>query len=413
MQMNYSEALEYIHSLGVFGSVLGLERIEELTKALGNPQDDLKFIHVAGTNGKGSTCTMIAEILTTLGFKTGLYTSPFVVDFRERIQINGEYIGKEDVARLTEQVKNTKVHVTEFEFITALAFLYYKEQKCDFVVLETGLGGRFDATNVISSPLCSVITKIDYDHTAYLGDTLSQIASEKCGIIKQSLTVCYPLQENEALEVIKQKANRLILPPTDEINIIKTKSIGNTFIYKGTEYETSLSGLHQVYNAITAIETVKLLGLEADEKALQKGIKNASVPARMEIISETPLVILDGAHNPDGAKALATYMENLNGHIVAICGMMADKNCEGFLSKVLPFCRKVITVTVTENPRTESAENLAKFSQKYCGKVSAADSYSEAITEALSDINGNEALFVFGSLYLAGGIREKLISAFK
>ena len=412
MPMNYSEALEYIHSLGVFGSVLGLERIKELTKILGNPQKELKFIHVVGTNGKGSTCTMIAEILSSQGFKTGLYTSPFVVDFRERIQINGEYISREDIARLTERVKNTKVQVTEFEFITALAFLYYKEQKCDFVVLETGLGGRFDATNVIDSPLCSVITKIDYDHTAYLGDTLDKIAFEKCGIIKNSPTVCYPLQENEAFDTIKQHSNRLIMPSIDELNILKTKSVGNTFMYKGVEYETSLSGIHQVYNAITAIETVKLLDLKTDDKLLQRGIKNATIPARMEIISESPLVILDGAHNPDGANALSSYMENFKGKIVAICGMMADKNCEGFLSKVLPFCSKVITVTVTENSRTESAENLANLSLKYCDEASKANSYDEAISEALSNIRKDEALFVFGSLYLAGGIREKLISAF-
>lgn len=411
--MNYSEALEYIHSLSVFGSVLGLERIEELTKALGNPQNDLKFIHIAGTNGKGSTCTMIAKILSSAGYKTGLYTSPFVVDFRERIQVNGNYIEKETLARLTEKVKNTGVKVTEFEFITAVAFLYFKEQKCDFVVLETGLGGRFDATNVVSSPLLSVITKIDYDHTAYLGETLSQIAGEKCGIIKQSNTVCYPLQETEAFNTIKQKANNLILPEIDELKVIKSLPFGNTFIYKDVEYETSLSGLHQIYNAVTAIETVEHLKLDLKKDVYIKGIKEASIPARMEIISQNPLVVLDGAHNPDGANALSGYMEQFKGKIVAIFGMMADKNCEGFLKKVLPFCRKAIAVTVTENPRTETAENLVLISKKYCDNAETADSYTEAVKKAVLNLKENEALFVFGSLYLAGGIREELISAFK
>ena len=411
--MNYSEALKYIHSLSVFGSVLGLERIEKLTEKLGNPQNDLKFIHIAGTNGKGSTCTMIAEILTAAGYKTGLYTSPFVIDFRERIQVNGNYIGEEDLSRLTKRVKDKNVQVTEFEFITAVAFLYFKEQNCDFVVLETGLGGRFDATNVIASPTVSVITKIDYDHTAYLGETLPEIAGEKCGIIKNSPTVCYPLQEAEALNTIKIKSNRLILPSVEELKILKTTPFGNTFIYKDEEYETSLSGVHQVYNAITALETVSILNLNVEKDALIKGIKNASIPARMEVISQNPLVILDGAHNPDGANALSSYMEKLGGKIVAICGMMADKNCEGFLSRVLPFCKKVITVTVTENTRTESAENLAHTSKKYCHSVETADSYTEAIKKAENSLNENDVIFVFGSLYLAGGIREELISHFK
>ena len=177
--MNYNEALSYIHSLLVFGSQPGLERITELLNKLGNPQDKLKFIHVAGTNGKGSTCTMLSEVYKSAGYKTGLYTSPFIVDFRERMQINGEYIPKEDLARLTEKVKNTGVVVTEFEFITALALLWFCEQNCDLVILEVGLGGRFDATNIIKSPLCCVIMKIDYDHTAVLGDTITQITSEK------------------------------------------------------------------------------------------------------------------------------------------------------------------------------------------------------------------------------------------
>ncbi len=411
--MNYNDALDYIHSLSVFGSVLGLERIEKLTKALGNPQNDLKFIHIAGTNGKGSTCTMIAKILSSAGYKTGLYTSPFVVDFRERIQVNGNYIEKEALARLVEKVKNIGVQVTEFEFITAVAFLYFKEQKCDFVVLETGLGGRFDATNVISSPLVSVITKIDYDHTAYLGETLSEIAGEKCGIIKQSTTVCYPLQEREAFDTIKQKANALVLPDIEDLKILKTETFGNTFIYKGVEYETSLSGLHQVYNAVTAIDTVELINLNIKKDAFIKGIKEASIPARMEIISQNPLVILDGAHNPDGANALSGYMKQFKGRVVAISGMMADKNCEGFLKKVLPFCKKLITVTVTENPRTETAEKLAAISSKFCADVETADSYTKAVKKAVLSLEENEALFVFGSLYLAGGIREELISAFK
>ena len=235
--MNYNEALSYIHSLQVFGSVPGLERISELLNLLGNPQDDLKFIHVAGTNGKGSVSTMLSEIHRAAGGRVGLYTSPYVVDFRERIQLDGEYIEKEELARLTELVKSTGVHVTEFEFITALAFLYFKEKKCDIVVLEVGLGGRFDATNVIKAPLCSVITRIDLDHTDYLGDTVEKVAAEKCGIIKDGApTVTYPDQPSGALGVIKASAPDLTVADKEEIKTVKSDLFGNSFIYKGEPY---------------------------------------------------------------------------------------------------------------------------------------------------------------------------------
>ncbi|MBO7217568.1 MAG: bifunctional folylpolyglutamate synthase/dihydrofolate synthase, partial [Clostridia bacterium] len=225
--MNYEEALSYIHSLEVFGSIPGLERIKLLTEKLGNPQKDLKFIHVAGTNGKGSTCTMLSNIYIKAGCKVGLYTSPYIVDFRERIQINGEYISKADLARLCKMVKETEVYVTEFEFITALAFLYFKEQNCDIVILEVGLGGRFDATNIIDKPLCSVITRIDLDHTDYLGNTLSKIAMEKCGIIKDGCpVVVYPDEPDEALSVIKKYREDCVVGNLDELQVLSSGTDG-------------------------------------------------------------------------------------------------------------------------------------------------------------------------------------------
>ena len=411
--MNYDEALEYIHSLQIFGSIPGLERISQLLSKLGNPQDKLKFIHVAGTNGKGSTCTMLSEIFCKAGYKTGLYTSPFVIDFRERICFCGEYIEKEILAELCEEVMNTGITVTEFEFITALAMLYFLRKQCDIVILETGLGGRFDATNVIKAPLVSVITKIDYDHTAYLGDTLSKIAMEKCGIIKDDCpTVSYPLQEKEALYTIKHYAKNLTVPSTDMLEIKHTGLDGNTFIYKGTEYTTKLIGEHQVYNAVTAIETVNASGINIPDSIMQNAIANTKFPARMEIISKSPLLILDGAHNPDGAKALAGVLGGFSKNIVAVIGMMADKNCDDFLKATLPFCKSVITVEVKENPRSISATDLAEIALKYCKDVYSADSYDEALTKAKLKSEGNMPIFVFGSLYLAGAIRDKLISAF-
>lgn len=411
--MNYNEALDYIHSLLVFGSIPGLERICELLDKLGNPQDGLKFIHVAGTNGKGSTCTMLSEIYKENGYKTGLYTSPYIVDFRERMQINGEYIPKETLARLTEKVKKTGVVVTEFEFITALAFLWFAEEKCDIVVLEVGLGGRFDATNVIKAPLCSVIVKIDYDHTAILGDTIEEITNEKCGIIKDGVpTVSYPLQQRDALDVIFSHNKQTLVPNLKELKILSSDIRGNRFIYNGIEYKTRLIGEHQVYNAITAIETVKASGLKTCAEAIVNGIKNAVIPARLELISEEPLVFLDGAHNPNGADALSSFMKNYDGEICAMVGMMKDKNCEGFLRQVLPLCKNIVTVTVKENPRTATAEELAGIAKKYCNDVTAADDYETAINLIYEKSKGKAPVFVFGSLYLAGSVRKTLISKY-
>lgn len=410
--MNYNEALSYIHSLLVFGSQPGLERITELLDKLGNPQDKLKFIHVAGTNGKGSTCTMLSEVYKQNGYKTGLYTSPYIVDFRERMQINGEYIPKDDLARLTKQVKNTGIVVTEFEFITALAMLWFCEQSCDVVVLEVGLGGRFDATNIIKAPLCSVIMKIDYDHTAILGDTIEQITHEKCGIIKSAPVVSYPLQEDKALEVIYSYNKNTVVPNIKDLKIVSSDITGNTFIYKGKEYRTRLIGEHQVYNALTVIETVNAVGLKVDAKNLVFGIEKATIPARLELISEKPLVFLDGAHNPNGADAISSFMKNYSGEICAIVGMMKDKNCEGFLSQVLRFCKSVVTVTVKENPRTALAEELAVIAKNYCDDVCTAPDYETAINIVSKKSGGRLPVFVFGSLYLAGGLREQLISKY-
>ncbi len=408
--MNYNEALKYIHSLLVFGSKPGLERITALLNALGNPQDELRFIHVAGTNGKGSVCTMLSTIYAKAGLKTGLYTSPFVVDFRERIQINGEYIEKEALAKLTQKVKDTGITVTEFEFITALAMLYFKMNKCDIVILETGLGGRFDATNVIKSNLASVITRIDFDHTDYLGNTLSEIAMEKCGIIKKgSPTICYPLQEAEARETIKSYSEKFVVPDIQDLKIINDRDFGNHFAYKDHEYKTTLCGEHQIYNALTVIETVKAAGISLPQEIISKGIEEATIPARLEIISKKPLVVLDGAHNLNGGMALKGFLEK-HKDSVAIIGMMADKDCDSFLKVTLPFVKKVITVTVKENKRTMSAEDLKTLAEKYCKEVKSAENYKEAIKEASKE---NAPLFVFGSLYLAGGLRDDLISYFK
>ena len=405
--MNYDEALSYVHSLLVFGSKPGLERMKEVMEKLSNVQNNLKFIHIAGTNGKGSTATMLSNVYIKAGLKVGLYISPFVTDFRERIQFNGQMIEKEDFARVAQRVKETGVILTEFEFITAAAFCYFAEKKCDVVILETGLGGRLDATNIINQPLCSVITHISLDHTGVLGDTIEQIAKEKCGIIKnRGLTVTDMNQESGAFKTIKSHTDNLIAPSKEDLKILSSDIFGNTFIYKGEKYETTLAGLHQVSNAVSVIETVKN-ALPVGEEILKQAIKETVFAARCEVISKNSLVVLDGAHNPDGANALKKIMRDYSGEITAIVGMMADKDCAEVLKITLPHCKNVITVTVKENPRSISAQDLLNLARPYCENGFAAENYDEAIEKAVA-LSKGDPIFVFGSLYLASAIREKL-----
>lgn len=397
--MRYNDAIGYIHSLYKFGSMPGLERITQLLEAVGNPQDSLKFIHVAGTNGKGSVCTMAAKILESAGNKVGLYTSPFILSFRERIQINGKFIPKRSLAALAKKLINTKIVVTEFEFITALAFLYFKSQKCDIVVLETGLGGRLDATNVIKAPLVSVITSISLDHTAVLGDTIEQIAAEKCGIIKQGCKVVSSVQCEQAMSVIKQKAPNVIVP--SDYKAVPSDFDGQRFIYNNEEYITSLLGEHQVENAATAIEAVKASGIDVSEQDIKNGLETVFHPARMEVIKKQPLIILDGAHNPSGALALEKLIKGKN--LCAIIGVMADKDFSEVLECTAPHFEKIITVTVKENPRSLSAEELANAVKPYNSNVFVASSYKEAIS-----LFADKPFVVYGSLYLASAIRPLL-----
>lgn len=409
--VQYTDALKYIHSLLVFGIKPGLERMNLVMEKLNNPQDKLKFIHVAGTNGKGSTSTIIAKAIESTGKKVGLYTSPFVIDFRERIQINGEYIGESDLANLTQTIIDTKVELTEFEFITALAFLYFYNNGCDYVVLETGLGGRYDATNIIKNPLCCVITKIDYDHTAILGDTIEKIAFEKCGIIKQGAkVVSYPYQDKDAMSVIINTAKEVIIPDVERLEIFEDVFPNNKFVYKDAEFSTSLCGRYQIYNAITALEAINAVGIDVALPSVKQAVLDAFIPARMELISSSPVVVLDGAHNPNGADALCDVMSHFQ-NITAIVGMMADKDCDLFLKKVCKYCKNIITVKVESNPRSMSAEQLRDKVYRYNKNAVCAKDYDIAVATAKNISNGNP-VFVFGSLYLAGEMRSILKNAF-
>ena len=426
--MNYIEAVKYIHSLLKFGIRPGLNGMDALLRLLGNPHKNLKYVHVAGTNGKGSTSTAISNVLTESGYKVGLYTSPYVTDFLERIQFCGKPIDKSLFAKCVEKVKSAvetlekqAVIITEFEAVTASAFLCYKELGCDIVVLEVGLGGRLDATNVIGTPLVNVITSLSIDHSAILGNTIEKIAFEKCGTIKENgEVVCSLGQPQGALNVIKnavtEKNNTLTIPCKSDIEILKSDIFGTEFIYKNNEYFVKMAGEHQVKNMTCVIEACSILKkhFNLTEKNIKNGISKTILPARVEIISKKPLVILDGGHNEDGAKAFYNAVSttlDTKSNVVVIGGMMADKAVENSLKPLIKKSDCFICVT-PDNPRAMKGEELSKIAKKYCNNVIIVESPKKAIKVAESMISSNDVLCVVGSLYLAGEVRETMLEIF-
>ena len=412
--MNFNESVEYIHSLLAFGIKPGLERISILLDLLDNPQNKLKIVHIAGTNGKGSTSTMISNMLIADGHKTGLFTSPYVIDFCERIQINGENVDKEIFAECVTQVRekieelNKKdIVITEFEAITVSAFLCFVKAECEYVVLEVGLGGRFDATNVVKKPEAVIITSISLDHIAILGDTIEKIAYEKCGIIKENTKVITSInQQNDALRVIsescEEKNSNLIVTNPKTVEIIDDTIFGTGFVYKENTYKTKLAGEHQIENTVNAIECARVLGIS--QKAIAQGISNTKMIARMEIIGENPLIIRDGGHNEGCAEALYNFLTKYNvQNINMLIGLMADKDVEGYVQKIAPLCESVVTVTPS-NPRALNAEKLKEIAEKYCENSISINNPKEGYKYILSGAEENDTVLVCGSFYLMSDI---------
>ncbi|MCX7714653.1 MAG: bifunctional folylpolyglutamate synthase/dihydrofolate synthase [Clostridia bacterium] len=407
--INYNEAINYIHSTPKFNRILGNDVLKKLLEKLGSPQKKLSFIHLAGTNGKGSTAAMISNILKTEGYKTGLFTSPYIEVFNERIQINNVNISDADLAEIVTEIK---MHVdtmvqgpSEFALITAAAFLYFYRQNCDFVVLETGMGGRLDATNVIEDSLISVITSISLDHTAYLGDTIDKIAKEKCGIIKKNGTVVSaPMQNEQALEVIKnscrEKNAQLLIPE------IPDKFENGKFYYKGTKYSLSLKGNYQLYNAVTALETVfalKQKGIKISDNSIKQGLFNAKWLGRFETISENPTIIIDGAHNIGAVRELKKSLNKK--HITLVMAMMEDKNHTECVRELATVCNTFIATEITF-PRCLPAEKLAQDAKSFCKKVIICKDPIDAVNSAIGTANPEDIICVCGSLYLVGEIRK-------
>lgn len=423
--MNYKEAMDYIRNTAKFGSKYGLQRTKKILEYLGNPEEKLKCIHIAGTNGKGSTTAMISSILKSAGYKVGMYTSPYLEEFEERIQINGVNIPKERlcqvVSRVSEAVDRVIAegydHPTEFEIITCAMYLYFFDEKVDFAVVEVGLGGRLDSTNVIV-PLVSVITSISYDHMNILGNTLQEIALEKAGIIKGSVPVVVYPQLPEVEEVLRKvcsERNSQMLA-VDEFSgeflgtegkyqniVIRTQND----IYK---IKLALLGKIQIQNCavvLNTIEVLKSMGFSVEKEAIYDGLRCVEWKGRMEIVKDNPLVLIDGAHNIDGISKLA---ESINTYfkyskLYLVIGILADKQVDDMLKVIVPMAEAVIAVT-PHSDRAEAAFDLRDRIKQFNSNCEAIEDYEKAYHRALGFCKDGDMVVICGSLYMIGDMRK-------
>ena len=437
--MNLNEALTYINSATWSQWKLGLDRTRELLGRLGNPEKKLRFVHVAGTNGKGSTCAMIGSVLREAGYRTGMYPSPFIEDFRERIQLDGEMISEDALCELTGIVREAadamEDHPSQFELITAIGMLYFQRMGCDVVVLEVGLGGTFDSTNVIESPDVCVITNIGFDHTDYLGNTLAEIASNKAGIIKPGADVVVYPNTDEVMEVFRRVSAEngcpLHVADFDRVAVRDADLTGQHLVWRtaGTpaaalEFRLPLVGEYQIRNAavaLTALEVLRQRGWNIPDEAVVRGMECVAWPARFEVLGTDPVFILDGGHNLQCAEAVAASLRKYlpDTQVTLLIGMLADKDYLSVLDTLLPFAAECLCVT-PDSPRALPAEDLAARIRERidalcrdgsgcctdgseCCEVRVFDSVPEAVR---SGLGGTRPVLAFGSLYLAGEVRK-------
>ena len=420
--MTYEEALTFIHSVCWKGSLPGLSRTQELMARLGNPEKKLKYIHVAGTNGKGSTASMLASILRKAGYRTGIYTSPFIFRFNERMSIDGKDISDEELAEITEYVKPHAQAMTdaptEFELVTAIGFEYFLRQKCDIVVLEVGLGGEMDSTNVIPAPEVAVLTNLGLEHTDVLGNTMELIAHAKAGIIKDACPVAaYPVSEEVHrvyLEHCGGDAGRLSFADFDSIVAHDHSFLGQSFDCAGyRDLFIPLLGAHQLKNAATvlcAVQALRSRGWNITEEHIRAGLREVSWPGRFEVLRRDPDFIVDGGHNPQCLEALAKNVEDyLAGrNIVALTGVMADKDYGLMYGAMAPYVNAFVTVT-PDNPRAMKAEALAQALSVYGKPTVACESIPRGVARA-TELAGDEGVVLaFGSLYMVGDIRKAVL----
>ena len=419
--MNVQEAIEYIHSFFWKGSIPGLSRTQELLRLMGNPEKKLKFVHIAGTNGKGSTAAMTASILRKAGYKTGLYTSPDIYRFNERIQVNGEQIPDEDVATVTEYVKQFAEAMTEkpteFELVTAIGFEYFARQKCDIVVLEVGMGGALDSTNVIETPEVAVITNIGLDHTDYLGDTVEKIAETKAGIFKQGgAAVVYRGSRGveEVYErVCAQRGMTLRKADFDSL-VLRSHGLEGQVFDCGDRKELFLPllGDHQLHNASVVLSIADTLiekGWNITEQNIRDGIRDVSWPGRFDIVGKNPLFIIDGGHNPQCIDALVKNCRDYltDRTIIALTGVLADKDYGEMYRPMLPYIREFVCIT-PPNPRKLDASELAEHLRRVGATATPCESIEDGVRMAIEKAGSDGVVLCFGSLYTIGDIKNAL-----
>ena len=413
---------KYLEQLRLVGSRFGTDCEKELLSLLGNPQDKLRFIHVAGTNGKGSFCSMMSSVLQKQGYKVGLYTSPYIVVFNDRIRVNGLPIAEDDIndlfLRVRQKADTMKTPPSSFDFITAAAFLWFYETKCDIVVLEVGLGGRYDSTNVIKSSLLSVITGIAFDHTEILGDTIEKIAWEKAGIIKENCPALYGGNDEKALAVIEkeceEKHSELTVKNPDLLKILSTTLDGTEFEFDGKEYFIRLLGLYQPANAATVLAAIDVLrkhGFEISETAVKDGLSSAVWQARFEKIADEPVVLYDGGHNPQGVRAAVESVRAYFGDkkINLLVGILADKAHGEMAEELAKIADRVICIA-PPSPRALPAEALAEEFCEAGANARAANSIKEGVKIALSY---KKPVLVIGSLYSYNDVTESVRNTLK
>ncbi len=397
--MDYNEALSYIFSLPKLANKLGNDTLHLVLDSLGSPQKSLKFVHIVGTNGKGSAAAMISSVLESAGYKTGLYTSPFILTFNERIRLGRENIKNDDLAKYTEIVKNAVdilgVQLSQFAFITATAMLYYFEMDTDIVVLEAGLGGRLDATNVIEESLLSVIMSISLDHTELLGNSTAEIAREKCGVIKRAGKVVAYRNSDEINNIVKNCAED---KGAELYFADKAEYLDSASVIGGKRYELSLSGSFQAQNAAVAVKAAEILaeiGYNISEQDIISGLKNTTHPCRFERIKDN--VIIDGAHNTDAVNALCNAIKGINVHKTAIIAMMQDKDAESAIRALKGIFDRAV-ITELDMPRCMNKESLAHLFKDIGINAEKADTLHDAFRIA----EESELAVIFGSIYLAG-----------
>ena len=420
--MTYQEALQYIGAVSWKGSIPGLSRITELMRRLGDPQRDMKFVHIVGTNGKGSTAAMLSSVLTRAGYKTGLFISPWVIDFRERMQINNRMISEADLAEVTSQIRPFADAMadapTEFELITAIGLSWFAREGCQIVILEAGMGGEFDATNVIPAPEVAVFTNIGLDHTEFLGPTVEAIAATKAGILKPGCAaVLYPNRPTVE-QVIRERCDLLGIPLTvaDPAGLIPlSHSLGGQHLGWGDKViDLPLLGDHQRYNTavvLAVIDCLRRRGWQLPDEDVLNGIAGVSWPGRFELLCRDPLILLDGGHNPQCMDALLAAVETyLTGRpLTVITGVLADKDYAGMYDRTAALADAFFTVTPASE-RALPAEELAAWLRKRCGKPAVAcESAQEAVRKAVAAVPKDGAILAYGSLYLASDVRRAVL----